>query len=198
MEVRRAVAEDRPRVIDTLRRAFVADDIARFFFSGDDSWARGSTLFFGHYFDVRLEGGEVTVCEDDGIVGASLWNPPGGNRLGFDFVDADWQSNVASFLEPDELARFNAFQSIVEAMMPTEPHWYLGLLGTDPARRRAGVGRALLTPMLSRADSDGLPVFLETGNAGNVAIYERFGFGTLTEADVPDGPHVWGMLRAPA
>ena len=198
MVVRRAVAEDRQAVVDTLTRAFVDDAIARFFFPGDDEWSRGSSLFFGHYFDVRVTGGEITLCEDEGIVGASLWNPPGGNRLGSDFVDEQWERHVAPALDPDELARFTAFQSRVEAMTPKEPHWYLGLLGTDPTRHRSGVGRALLTPMLARADAEGLPTFLETGNPNNPPIYERFGFATIAEDDVPNGPHIWGMLRRPA
>jgi GNAT superfamily N-acetyltransferase len=82
-------------------------------------------------------------------------------------------------------------------MTPPEPHWYLGLLGTDPDRRRTGVARALLDPMLARADADRLPVFLETGIPQNLEIYARFGFVQIAEAVVPSGPLVWGLLRTP-
>jgi GNAT superfamily N-acetyltransferase len=195
VEVRSAIAGDRDAVIGTFTRAFSRDAIIRFLFPDDEAWPDRAARFFGHYFDVRLAGGEITVCEDAGVVGASLWNPPGGNRRGPEFVEEHWQRTVAATIDPDEVARYDTFKNVLEAMTPAESHWYLGLLGTDPERQRTGIARALLTPMLARADAEGLPVFLETGMPGNVAIYERFGFATVADAVVPAGPRVWGMLR---
>lgn len=194
MNVRNAVPEDRERVIATLTRAFRGDAIVRYLFPSDSTFEHRAGLFFGHYFDVRVAGGEVTVYGED-VAGASLWNPPGGNRLGQMFVEEHWESTVVSAISPDELASYEAFKVVLEAMTPSEPHWYLGLLGTDPDRRKQGIARALLAPMLERADGEGFPVFLETGMPGNVAIYERFGFRTIAQATVPDGPKVWGLLR---
>ena len=194
MNVRNAVPDDREHVIATLTRAFRGDAIVRYLFASDATYEHRASLFFGHYFDVRISGGEVTVSGDD-VAGASLWNPPGGNRLGQMFVDEHWETTVVPAIEPEQLARYEAFKVVLEAMTPSEPHWYLGLLGTDPDRQRQGVARALLTPMLDRADREGFPVFLETGMPGNVAVYERFGFSTIAEATVPEGPKVWGLLR---
>lgn len=197
MNVRAATAGDRPAVIDTFTRAFAADAIVRFLFADDATWPDRAARFFGHYFDVRLAGGEISVCEDDVVIGASLWNPPGGNRRGATFVEEHWRRTVVDAIAEDEVARYESFHVVLEAMTPSQPHWYLGLLGTDPERQATGVARALLTPMLARADAEGLPVFLETGMPGNVAIYERFGFATIADAVVPQGPRVWGMLRRP-
>lgn len=195
MRVRGATADDRRDVIETLTRAFSGDAIVRFLFSDEETYEHRASLFFGHYFDVRLAGGEVFVCGDDEVAGASLWNPPGGNRLGSAFVEEHWQRTVVRAIEPDEVARYEAFKKALEVITPEQPHWYLGLLGTDPARQRTGVARALLTPMLARADADRVPVFLETGMPRNVTVYERFGFVIAAEADVPAGPRVWGMVR---
>lgn len=195
MKVRSATAEDRHDVVETLTLAFSGDAIVRFLFPDDETWLDRAARFFGHYFDVRLAGGEVFVCGDGGVAGVSLWNPPGGNRRGHGFVDEHWQRTVVAVIDPDEVARYETFKKVLEAMTPEEPHWYLGLLGTDPARQRTGVARALLTPMLARADAERLPVFLETGMTRNVAIYERFGFETIADAVVPNGPRVWGLLR---
>jgi len=196
VEVRGASERDRGRVVALLTRAFADDAIVRFIFPDDATYADRAGLFFGHYFDVRFAGGEITVSGDD-VAGASLWTPPGGNRKGKAFVEAHWQRTVVAVLEPEEIARYEAFRAVLEAMTPREPHWYLGLLGTDPDRRRSGVARALLTPMLERADRERLPVFLETGMPENLDIYGRFGFELLREAVVPSGPLVWGMLRTP-
>ncbi len=198
MEVRKATVEDRQGVVETLSSAFSGDALVRFLFPADETWANRAALFFGHYFDVRMAGGEVFVCGDDGVAGASLWNPPGGNRLGDEFVEEHWQRTVVRAVDRDEVARYEAFKKVLEAMTPEEPHWYLGLLGTDPARQRTGVARALLAPMLTRADADDVPVFLETGMPGNIAIYERFGFKSIADADVPGGPRLWGLVRRPS
>lgn len=196
MDVRNASSEDRDRVIETLTRAFRGDAIVRYLFSDDAAYPHRAALFFGHYFDVRLAGGEVLVCDDD-IAGAALWNPPGGNRMGDRFVEEHWERTVAAATGPEEMAHYDAFRKVLEAMTPAGPHWYLGLLGTDPDRQRQGVARALLTPMLTRADSERVPVFLETGMGQNLAVYARFGFEQIAEATVPDGPRVWGLLRQP-
>ena len=195
MRVRNAVAQDREHVVAVFTRAFARDAIVRFLFPDDGTWPDRAALFFGHYFDVRLAGGEISVCEDGGVVGASLWNPPGGNRRGPGFVEEHWQRTVVAAIDPDEVARYESFKKVLEAMTPEEPHWYLGLLGTEPDRQGTGIARALLTPMLARADAEGAPVFLETGMAKNVAIYERFGFATIAESEVPSGPRIRGMVR---
>jgi len=189
--IRKASAGDREEVIETLTLAFARDPIIRFQFQDDETYAARATAFFGHYFDVRLEGGEIFVTDG----GAALWSPPGGNRLGSEAVEADWEQHVVPACDPDELARYESFKTVLDAMTPPEPHWYLGLLGTRPDKQRTGVGRELLEPMLARADGEALPVFLETGAKDNVGFYARFGFEQIAEATVPNGPAVWGLLR---
>ena len=175
--------------------AFAGDAIVRYVLADDETYARTAGLFFGHYFDVRLAGGEVFVTADG--AGASLWNPPGGNRLGPDVLEARWRENVVPGLAAGEVERYQSFAAVLDAMTPAEPHWYLGLLGTAPAQQGTGVGTTLLRPMLSRADRERVPVFLETGMDRNVAFYERFGFAVAAADEVPGGPRVWGMLRSP-
>jgi GNAT superfamily N-acetyltransferase len=194
--VRRAVEADRSAVIKTLTSAFARDAIVRFLFADDATFEQRAAAFFGHYFDVRLTGGEVFVAYDG--AGASLWNPPGGNRLGRDVVDEHWERHVVASITSDEVARYEAFTKVLDAMTPDESHWYLGLLGTSPDRQRTGIARALLEHGLAIADRDGIPTFLETGMPGNVAFYRTFGFDIVAEADVQSGPTVWGLLRPPS
>lgn len=189
--IRKAFAGDRDEVIHTLMLAFAADPIIRFQFQNDETYPAHAAAFFGHYFDMRLDGGEIFVAEG----GAALWSPPGGNRLGIDTVVADWEENVVPAIDGDELERYERFKVVLDAMTPAEPHWYLGLLGTRPDRQRMGVARGLLEPMLARADRESLPVFLETGAKGNVDFYARFGFEPIAEDTVLNGPVVWGLLR---
>src|SRR5439155_26970139 len=125
--------------------AFARDPIIRFQFQSDETYPARAAAFFGHYFDVRLEGGEIFLADG----GAALWNPPGGNRLGLDAVEGDWERNVWPALDTGERARYAAFKTVLDAMPPTEPHWYPGLLGTHPERQRTGVARGRLERMLA-------------------------------------------------
>ena len=78
------------------------------------------------------------------------------------------------------------------------PHWYLGVLATEPARQGTGLGRAVTAPMLAAADRAGHPAYLETASEGNVGIYRRLGFEPVRDVTMPDGgPTCWLMRRDP-
>ena len=96
------------------------------------------------------------------------------------------------------LRRFFAVFSTLEKHHPSEPHWYLEGLGTDPSHQRRGVGAALMRPVLDRCDAHGVPAYLETQQAANVPYYRHHGFEVRDEVDVPKGgPHLWLMWREP-
>jgi GNAT superfamily N-acetyltransferase len=80
----------------------------------------------------------------------------------------------------------------------TDPHWYLALLGVSPGCQGRGIGRALLTPVLRRADQEGLPCYLETFVSANVPFYEHRGF-QVVEAGVEPLSQIafWAMKREP-
>lgn len=64
---------------------------------------------------------------------------------------------------------------------PTGPHWYLAVLGVDPAWQRTGVGGALLAGVRALADADRCPVYLESDRPESVAFYHARGFTTEGE-----------------
>lgn len=75
-------------------------------------------------------------------------------------------------------------------------HWYLQLLGSDPAHQRKGYATAMLASMLARLDSEGLPCCLETMKSDNVAFYERFGFRVVAKSTIPKSDvDLWLMAR---
>ena len=193
---RKADADDRGAVLHTIVRAFVEDPLVRWFFPDDASYERRASAFFGYLFDIRVVDGEIHVAGD--CAAASLWNPPGGVRMPQIEQDRLWATDVESGAKTGELDRLDAMQETVDALRPEGPHWYLGVLATDPSRRGGGLARAVLRPVLERADADGIPALLETGTPENLPFYARFGFDMLAEARVPDGPPVWVLRRPPA
>ena len=79
---------------------------------------------------------------------------------------------------------------------PSDPHWYLEILGTHPDWQRRGIASAVLAPVLGTCDADGLPAYLETQLESNVPFYRRHGFEVIGTKQLPDGgPNMWLMWR---
>ncbi|MGH6833122.1 MAG: GNAT family N-acetyltransferase, partial [Methyloceanibacter sp.] len=80
---------------------------------------------------------------------------------------------------------------------PKEPHWYLPLIGTDPAKQGNGYGSALLRHALAICDREKMPAYLEATSARNVPLYQRHGFEALGTIQVGSSPPITPMLRKP-
>ena len=78
---------------------------------------------------------------------------------------------------------------------PSDPHWYLGILGTDPVHQGCGVASALMEPTLERCDAAGFPAYLESSKQSNLPFYERHGFRVTGKVEVHGGPTLWSMSR---
>jgi ribosomal protein S18 acetylase RimI-like enzyme len=84
----------------------------------------------------------------------------------------------------------------IHAEVTPGPHWYLLILGVEPARQGQGLGSRLIAPKLEQVRSTGLPCYLETMTELDVAFYRKNGFQVAREADLaPGGPHMWAMIR---
>lgn len=77
------------------------------------------------------------------------------------------------------------------------PHWYLAILGTDPAAQGHGLGSSMLAPVLEECDRDGVGAYLESSKEQNLDFYARHGFRVTSERRLPRGPSLWPMWRDP-
>ena len=128
--------------------------------------------------------------------GASLWLPPGNWRLpvGLQLRLTPHMLRLAGI----ETWKVVAMNAKAESRHPEPPHWYLALLGVDPASQGRGYGPHLTRPILDRCDAEGTPAYLETGTERNVVLYRSMGFEVTDEFDLPrSGPRVWCMWRDP-
>jgi GNAT superfamily N-acetyltransferase len=145
--------------------------------------------------------GAVYAAGEGRIVQAvAVWLPPGA----FPWSPRRKARATAAFLrvmaaDPRSFRRFTQFGANAEKAHPSDPHWYLEVLGVRPECQRQGLGSLLVKPVLERADADGLPCFLETSERANVPYYERFGFAVVDDhlLLVPDGPAHVSMRRPP-
>ncbi len=185
---------------DVLGRAFFDNPMALYLFPDAAqrmrplSWMFDRTTRYGHLF------GEVYTTTDR-VDGAAIWLPPDSPPIGGERVIRAGMAAMPHEMGQEAFQRLIAmkrhFDDLRQRDVP-EQHWYLWTLGVDPPRQGQGVGGALLRPVLSRADADGLPCYLEADKAKNVPFYEMHGFEVVEEGDLPDGGyHYWTMKRPP-
>ncbi|WP_329281798.1 GNAT family N-acetyltransferase [Streptomyces sp. NBC_00691] len=187
-----AIIDDAPMVSGVLARAFGDDPMMRWFFPHDASREAGLGRYFTTLFTRQY--GLHGVCERTDSA-AAFWVAPEGQDKAV--PDAETVQELQAILGD----RADLFRQAVEAAAghtPPEPHWYLAVIGADPAARGQGHGSALLRSGLARADAADMPVYLESSNPDNLPVYGHFGFAVLGEASLPGGgPTLWAMRRAP-
>lgn len=171
----------RPRCIATLVPAFADDPVARWVFPEPGQYLRYFPKIVGGFADVALKDG--SAWEVDGFSGAAVWLAPGREPAEEALVEA-----VAEGVpRPRQAGVFDLFQRMAESH-PEGPHWYLPLIGVEPARQGLGYGSSLLRSMSRVCDREGLPAYLEATSPANVALYRRHGFrpsGVLRSGDSP-------------
>jgi ribosomal protein S18 acetylase RimI-like enzyme len=188
--VRELSTADVPSAVDAIVLAFTADPATRW------TWPDPSTYLSAMPRLVRAFGGKAFPHQAaygvDGFAGAALWLPPGIEP------DRDEMGAVMqSTLPPERLENVMALFQQMAAYHPHEPHWYLPLIGVDPAQQGKGYGDALMAHALARCDREGVLAYLESSNPRNISLYRRHGFETLGEVRTDESPVLVPMLRKP-
>ena len=192
--MRRAVHADLGALADTLAAAFEGEPWTAWTVERDDRRRRLAGLFRLYASADALAHGEVWVSPGGEAV--AMWQPPGHRGPGDEVLER--LEPVVARLHGDRLAAAEAANGVLAALRPAAEHWYLPLVGTRPGHRRAGLGSAVLAPVLARADAAGLPAVADAADPAAVAFLARQGFAVAAEVDVPGGgPHVWLLVRPP-
>jgi ribosomal protein S18 acetylase RimI-like enzyme len=102
-------------------------------------------------------------------------------------------------VERETAAKWKSFDDYVASLhkrLVPFRHWYLQVLGVDPAYQGKGYGGTLLKAMFTRTDKERLPCFLETDEKRDVSFYQHHGFKVVEEGIVPGSEvTIWAMLR---
>lgn len=192
--VREATPADAAALVEVLARSFTTDPCLSWVFRDEASRTDRLRVLFAGAFE--FFSGFAAPWTTDDRDGAALWAPPGAFPLPPDPDGAETAEVVSPF--PDEDAdRLATFLDTMGEHHPATEHWYLGILGVDPARQGRGIGSACMRPILERCDAEGVPAYLESTNGRNVPLYERHGFWVTDVIDLPEGPSIWTMWREP-
>lgn len=176
---------DAERAIAVLVRAFSADPMARWMYPDPAQYRALFPAFVRAFGGCAFALGTARHVENH--AGVALWLPP-GVEPDHDVIEASLpagrESEIAAVFE--EMACYH----------PGETHWYLPLIGVDPAHQREGRGAALLRDTLCLCDQDHVAAYLESTNPANVTLYQRHGFELRSTIQVGSAPPLFAMLRA--
>ncbi len=194
VRVRKPEAE---KAIEAIARAFQDYTMFRYFYPDEEKrrtmlrYLMAAAVYFG------LKYGEVYASA--GFEGTAVWVPSENCPLTFGRILRSvplpklWglmKNMTAQMKEP------NDFIDAAHLRLAPFRHLYLQSIGVNPLYQGQGFSGKLIKPMLARLDETGLPCYLETLEAKNVALYEHLGFRLIEEAPIPGTPLVnRAMLR---
>jgi ribosomal protein S18 acetylase RimI-like enzyme len=176
--------------ISTVLLAFTADPAARWLYPESQQYLEHFPSFIRAFAGAAFEHGSADCV--DGYSGAALWLPPG--------IHSDEQALVSLLqrtVRERERADVFAVLEQMDRYHPAEPHWYLPMIGVDPARQGNGYGSALLKHALERCDGEDKLTYLESSSPKNIPLYRRHGFESLGTIQVGSSPPLFPMLRRP-
>jgi GNAT superfamily N-acetyltransferase len=179
-----SVALDIGRAIAVLTLAFADDPVNRWLYPD----AAQHLALFPDF--ARAFGGNAFIHGTARIAGdhagVALWLPPA--------AEPD-HAAIEARLPAGREAEIGAIFEQLMSFHPKDPHWYLPLLGVDPAFQRQGYGSALLADMLDRCDREHAAAYLESTNPRNIPLYQRHGFRLLGTVQVGSAPPLFPMSR---
>ncbi|MDO9362307.1 MAG: GNAT family N-acetyltransferase [Sphingopyxis sp.] len=190
--VETARLNDQAAIIETLAQAFQTDPALSWILSDATHRGRALRSLFGTLVPADMRAGIALRASGDEA--AALWRAPGQAHSGTLEFLRTVMPLVATF--GTALPRGLKVQSGIDAHRPLGRFWYLHYVGVRPQHQGKGHGGRIIRAQTAIADAQALPCWLETATAENVPLYERLGFVTQVEWDVPGGgPHFWGMMR---
>jgi GNAT superfamily N-acetyltransferase len=181
---------DEDSAVAIIALAFAADPMARWTWPHAGQYLEAIPRMARAFAGKAFSTGSAFCTES--YVGTALWLPPGVHS------DEEQLSRVIESTVAPSLALEAA--PIFEQMAtyhPAEPHWYLPLIGVDPANQGKGYGDALMAHALAQCDRDPAPAYLESSNPRNIPFYQRHGFEPLGAIQVGSSPTLVPMLRLP-
>lgn len=187
---------------EVLARAFFNDPLCVYTQPDLDARRNQFTWFFTQFVREGVtQGGVYTNTPIDQPDGIAVWTPPQATEPAVELTVKSEMDQMEQRFGSEAYYRFTDtyrhFEHIHHQSM-TGPHWYLALLGVSPHCQGQGIGSALLTPILQRADQEGLPCYLETFVSANVPFYEHRGFQVVDAGAEPQSQVAfWAMKREP-
>jgi ribosomal protein S18 acetylase RimI-like enzyme len=189
----RAAEDDADRLSRLFAAAFVNDPVFDWVARPGPKRAAALERFFFWLLKARaIPFGEVWMSEG----AAAAWLPPNAPASPGSLVEQ--MKLMPLFVRLcgfPRLMRGSAMADAMEKNHPAERHFYLAFIAVAPRLQGSGLGGALLQATLKRADTNGMPAYLENSNPKNARLYERHGFVAKHNIAPAGAPPLIAMWR---
>lgn len=185
-----ATEHDAEPIVHSLVLAFSADPAVRWMYPHPQQYLTSFPNFIRAFAGKAFQ--YQTAYYVEGCAGAALWLPPNVSPDDDELV-ALLQRTVSQQVQEEVFAVFEQMSQY----HPHEPHWYLPLIGIEPAQQRKGYGSALMKNALVQCDREHALAYLESSNPANIPFYEQHGFELLGKIQVANSPAIFPMVRYP-
>ena len=133
-KIKTAAASDQTSIAALLALAFSADPAVRWTWSDPQQLLTHFPAFVNAFAGAAFTSGSAYYV--DGYAGAALWLPP-GVRPDEEALNVLLQRSASEQTLSDLFAVFEQMRGY----HPSEPHWYLPLIGVDPFQQGKGLAR---------------------------------------------------------
>jgi len=178
------------RAIAKLVLAFGTDPVARWIYDDPHEYLLHIPRLFRALGASSFEAGAAQRTNDGR--GVALWLPPGIRG-----DDGPLEAVLAKSVAGRKQADVGRVFELTEHHRPTEPHWYLSLIGVEVLHRNRGCGATLLQHGLRRCDREHRSAYLWSSNTLNTSLYRRHGFEIVDTIQIGSSPRIIPMLRQP-
>ena len=188
--IKKVTTAEQETAVTAIVKAFSADRAARWMYPDSQHYWEYLPSFVKAFAGAAFEHGSAALV--DGYLAAALWLPPG--------IHPDEEAMgklIRSTVPEGDQAKVFALFEEMDRYHPAEPHWYLPMIGVDPAHQGKGYGSALLQHALARCDREDKLAYLESTSPSSVRLYQRHGFELLGTIQVGSSPQLFPMLRKP-
>ncbi len=187
-----ATLADADAIASTITTAFFVDPLWGPVFADESTRAARSAMMWRLFTRSALRYPWTLVTPN--VEAVAVWIPPGGSEV-TEAEAAGLEEFLSGVTGADTARAILRIYEQFDAAHPSEPCFYLSLLGVHDEHRGKGLGMSLLAENLTRIDDLGMPSYLESSNPANNARYESVGFAARDEFTTATGHVVTTMWR---
>ncbi len=196
-EVRLIMERDVDAAANSLAKAFMNDPLQNYTFPDEQERKERSPAHFKAGVEYGMKFGEVYITSQ--AEGAVVCLAPNKTEITSERAEEGGLTRLPALMGEEQAGRFFSALEFIDPYHKRdvpEPHWYIMILGVDPVHHGKGLGKALLEPVMKKAEANRQPVYLETAQPTNVPFYQKLGFKVLRElVDPQSGLKMWTFLK---
>ncbi|WP_276365566.1 GNAT family N-acetyltransferase [Chryseolinea sp. H1M3-3] len=171
--MRRATVNDRPLVVDILKKSFNDNKSVNDVVKQDRKRKHRIRRLMEYSFDLCNAFGEVWMSEDLQACALILFEDKKRTSL----RTILWDLKLAfSVIGLNRVSAVLKRESMIKNHHPKNPFAYLWFIGVSPSNQNKGIGSSFIQEVIQECDRKNRPIYLETSTKKNIPFYQKFGF----------------------